>query len=158
MGTVFHNNTQVNAFDKDSVHFTGLTSIANRIFYETYFRYVRLPFASTIGTSTSGNYSVFYYAESLLAVRLDAVTKIMAFNYMARRYRYTVITTTTVPSLGVSDSRHYNGATYVIDSLVDSYRAATNWSSKTIRPISQLPTDYPDCPWLDDLREKGFIS
>lgn len=155
------NNPVVTLLDNDALYFTGWTSVSGRNFMESALTYVRFPFVTAIGDSTGGNYSVLYYATNVIASRMDSVTDIKAFNFQASRYAYTVITTSYVPTLHVTDTRNYQGKTYVLDSLVSDYKAASNWSNSTISakiyPLSQLPTDYPNCPWLDDLRTKGLI-
>lgn len=155
----FSYNPAITRFDSDSLYFTGVTSVSGRCFMESVITYARFPYATTIGSSTSGNYSVFYYARRIRAARIDSANTINAFNYVYATdpYKYTVITTNSVPTLTVSDSRMMQKSIYVLDSLVSDYQAATNWTSKTILPLSQLPTDYPDCPWIEDLRDKGLI-
>lgn len=158
-GVNFNYNSVVRLFDNDSLYFTGLTSVSGRTFMESRFTYVRFPYATTVGNSTSGNYAVFYYARQLRAARLDSAETINAFNfvYATQNYKYTVITTSSVPSLAGTDARLMQKDIYVLDSLVSSYQADTKWANKSILPLSQLPTDYPDCPWLVDLRAKGLI-
>lgn len=65
---------------------------------------------------------------------------------------------TSVPTISSSitnNGSYFTSKLYVPDSLVSSYQAVLN---KTILPISQLPTDYPACPWINDLRQNGFIE
>lgn len=85
---------------------------------------------------------------------MDAATSTNSVSY-GSTVKYFVITTPDVPN---ASTRWMANIIYVLDDLVDSYKSASQWSTKTIRPISQLPTDYPDCPWLADLREKRLIS
>lgn len=159
-GFDFNYNPVITLFDNDSLYFTGLTSVSGRTFMESAFTYVRFPYTTTVGYSTGANYAVFYYARQLRAARLDSAETINAFNfvYATQNYKYTVITTPSVPTLTSSDARAMQKDVYVLDSLVSEYQAANNWTNRSILPLSQLPTDYPDCPWLDDLRAKGLIS
>lgn len=49
------------------------------------------------------------------------------------------------------------GTNYVPDAYMSTYRENSIWGSR-VRSLSQLETDYPNCPWLDELREEGFIE
>ena len=40
---------------------------------------------------------------------------------------------------------------------MSNYQEDSTWSS-LVRSLSLLETDYPDCPWLDELREGGYIE
>ena len=51
----------------------------------------------------------------------------------------------------------WTGRTYVPDAYLETYQNNTTWASQ-VRSLSLLETDYPDCPWLDELREEGFIE
>lgn len=56
-----------------------------------------------------------------------------------------IIKSTDVPTLGSTNAFGSSTPIYVLDSLVYSYKTATNWAnySNRIRPISQLATDDP---------------
>ena len=62
----------------------------------------------------------------------------------------------TPPSAGGGLGRWY-GTNYVPDVYMNTYQENSVWGSR-VRSLSQLSTDYPDCPWLDDLRQEGFIE
>lgn len=175
MGTVFKNNTLIVKFNEliyftsvkaigaelfqycsklEEMDFTNITSLGNSSFRGTKIQYAWFPKLSA-HSATAGAASPFYYCSSLVAVRLDAITSIGSFTQNSSA-RYAVITTSSVPTMTVAN--RIPKVVYVLDSLVSSYQAATNWSQHTIRRISDLSTNEPACPWLDDLRTKGFIS
>ena len=138
-----------------SINLSNLTSISYQAFRESSIIYPWLPNAKSVGSvSAAANYSVFLNCRSIIALRLDSATSVEAISY-GSTLKYMVVTTSNVPT---ARGGQIPLKIYVLDSLVGSYQAATNWKSKTILPISQLATDYPACPWLDDLRTKGFIS
>lgn len=138
-----------------SINLSNLTSIQYTAFRESSIIYPWLPNATSVGSSSAApNYSVFLNCKSIIALRLDSATSIEAISY-GSTLKYMVVTTSSVPT---AHGNRIPSKIYVLDSLVASYQAATNWKSMTILPISQLATDYPACPWLDDLRTKGFIS
>lgn len=153
-GTVFKKNTLIKQFNKDSTPFSSVAALNSNAFAGSTVEYVWLPYSKTIGTGGGAfSVSVFYNCKSMKALRLDAATSCNSVSYDST-VKYFVITTPDVPN---ASTRWMAGIIYVLDDLVDSYKSASMWSTKTIRPISNLPTDYPDCPWLDDLRDKGFI-
>lgn len=119
--------------------------------------YVWMPKVITGGSTASQGYRAWLYGtSSLVAIRMDAMTvhgKLVADSSC----KYAVYTMPSVPTIS-SSLTYIPKVIYVPDSLVSAYQSTGTISSRTILPISQLPTDYPDCPWLDDLREKGFIS
>ena len=120
--------------------------------------YPWLPNLTTLDHSTQASSGVFYSCRHIVAIRFDSLNQLITLSYNSTA-SYLVITTSFVCS-GTSSiaGERTPSIVYVPDSLVASYKAAANWSAKTIRPISQIPTYHPACPWLDDLREKGFIS
>lgn len=155
LGTVFKLNTLIKQFNKDSIPFSSVATINSNAFEESTVEYVWLPYSKTIGTGGGAfSVSVFYNCKSMKALRLDAATSCSSVSYGSTA-KYFVITTPDVPN---ASTRWMAGIIYVLDDLVDSYKSASMWSTKAIRPISQLPTDYPDCPWLADLRENGLID
>lgn len=154
LGTVFRYNTLIRKFDEDSLAFTSVASIGNYAFANmAQGIYIRFPYATTIGGGDAANYAVFMNNYATV-VRIDAATRVRSvFN---TTNGHTMVVTT--PSVPTATCRFISSTIYVLDELVDSYKAASQWKDNTIRPISQLPTYMPDCPWLDDLREKGLIS
>lgn len=51
----------------------------------------------------------------------------------------------------------WTGRNYVPDPYLSNYQNNSTWGS-LVRSLSLLETDYPDCPWLDELREEGYIE
>jgi hypothetical protein len=140
------------------VYFTNIKSLVSSAFKQSTATWLRFPYVTSCGSNAGANVCVFLYCSNLNAVMFDVITFLGgAYNYGAKNGMYTVITTPSVPS---TDSRWFDGKFYVLDSLVDSYKANSGWSRavNSVYPISQLPADHPDCPWLDDLRANGFIS
>ena len=175
VGTVFRENSQIVKFNElkiftlvkhidvysfqscsklEEMDFTNITSLGGSSFRGTKIQYAWLP-KLTAHSGTSGAAAPFYYCSSLVAVRFDAITSIGSFTTNSSA-RYAVITTSSVPTMTIAN--RIPKVVYVLDSLVSSYLADANWSKHTIRRISDLPTNEPACPWLDDLRTKGFIS
>ena len=154
LGTVFAYNTLIRKFDEDSLAFTSVASIGNYAFANMAQRiYIRLPYATTIGGGDAANYAVFMNNYATV-VRIDAATRVRSV--FSTTNGHTMVVTT--PSVPTATCRFISSTIYVLDELVDSYKAASQWKDNTIRPISQLPTYMPDCPWLDDLRENGLID
>ena len=150
-------NSQITTFD-ELVYFTSLTRLENNAFQSSTVTWLRFPYLEHCGDNSGANACVFLYCNSLNAVMFDKVTYIGgSYNYSAKNGMYTVITTDSVPS---TNARWFYGTFYVLDSLVDTYKAASGWSGKAsnIKGLSSLATDHPDCPWLNDLRNKGLIS
>ena len=151
---MFRYNTLIRKFDEDSLAFTSVASIGNYAFANmAQGVYVRFPYATTIGGGDAANYAVFMNNNST-TVRLDSATRVRSLFNTPNNHKM-IITTSSVPT---ATCRFIAPIIYVLDELVDSYKAASQWKDNTIRPISQLPTYMPACPWLDDLREKGLIS
>lgn len=90
----------------------------------------------------------------MIAARIDSATTVSCATYGSAA-RYLVCTMPSVPTLNIT---RIPRIVYVPDTLVESYQSANGWSSLTIRALSVLPTYEPSCPWLNDLREKGFIE
>ena len=162
LGTRFSGNAAILRFDKDSLFMTGVTSIGSSAFKNTSsMTYARFPYVTSAGTNGGANVCIFEGCTSLNAVLFDKITFLGgSYNYLAKSGMYTVILSDSVPS---TNGRWFNGKFYVLDSLVDSYKATTGWTqygdgASRIKPLSDLPTDHPDCPWIAELREKGFIS
>lgn len=74
---------------------------------------------------------------------IKGIMNAKAFAYNASRLRYVLIANETPWPIDVNAfSSHY--PIYVPDSLVETYKAATNWSNLTIKPMSDFATDFPD--------------
>ena len=136
-------------------YFTSVTLVGTSSFTNcSNLKYVWFSVSSVNGYNGAANTCIYTGCSSLIAARYDNLTRIGATTYNSP-IKYAVVTSESVP---VANSRFYESKFYVLDELVDLYKAAEYWKNKTILSIHQLPTDYPDCPWLDDLREKGLIS
>lgn len=178
IGTTFRGNTTIRIFNEFR-YFTGVRALTSNAFNGSYIQdinlvnirtmneavfassrviYPWLPNLTTLDHASQAANGVFFNCKKIVAIRFDSLNQLGTLSYGSTA-SYLVITTSFVCS---GTSNIAQGRTpsivYVPDSLVASYKAAANWSEKTIRPISQIPTYHPACPWLDDLREKGFIS
>ena len=156
MGTVFNGNKAIRRFSKDSVYLTGVTSLGlgYNAFPNSSIEYGRFPYVTTIGYAGGANATTFGSCLNQIGLWFEAIETVGGLNYGATT-QYIIVTTDYVPT---ANSRWLAGKLYVLDNLVNDYKAASNWNTRTVLPISQLPSDYPNCPWLDDLRNKGFIS
>ena len=126
-------------------------SFANTAIKYLKFNRVSLP---TSGGATSGT---FYNMKSLDAIWFKELTTGGVGGMRDAKSHYNIITSNYVPGTGGGLIR-FDGVNYVPDNLVSSYQSATYWSNKTIRALSTLPTYQPTCPWLDELRELGYID
>jgi len=66
-----------------------------------------------------------------------------------------VVTSDFVPSV---QANGLPGTIYVRTSQVSAFSNHTVWGTKNIKDIKSLPDNYPACPWIEDLRQKGLIS
>lgn len=137
----------------EELDLSSITSVGGYCFNAVGLTYPWLPSITRTGTS-SGSSAAFYQCMHIVGIRLDSITYLGSL-VNGSSARYLVVTTTSVP-VGANPSR-WPATIYVMDELIASYQAAANWSTRTIKGISQLPTDDPDCPWINDLREKGMI-
>lgn len=159
IGTYFSENKLISKFDNDSLYFTGLTgTLASNAFSSVASGfYLRLPYYTTVNNNSGYPYAILKNGRNT-AVRIDSATLVGAIWESFNAYNnYMVITTPTVPT--ASGKAMFSTAIYVRDELVSEYKAATYWNYKdrTIKSIHALPTDHPNCPWIDDLRDKGLI-
>lgn len=137
-----------------SVDFSNLTSGASQMCRNTKIAYAWFPKIKTVGSTASQGYTAWFYGDSQLkAIRVDEATSL---NMLSQNAQYMFCTMPSVPP--INDVSYVPSKIYVPDSLVQNYQSGTGWSGKTVLSLSQLPTDYPNCPWLDDLRGKGFIE
>lgn len=137
----------------EDLDLSSITTISSASFNNVGLIYPWLPSVTRTGSS-SWNTAAFHNCSKLVGIRFDAITYLGALVY-ASSARYMVVTTASVPT-GVNPSR-WPATVYVRDELVTQYQGATNWSTKTIKGLSSLPEDDPDCPWISDLRDKGMI-
>ena len=132
--SAFHGAEQLVEID-----FPLVTVINNNGFYNaTSLTKVNLPLVETIGASA------FYNATSLTTIELPSLTTINS-NAFANAYSLSavVLRGSEIPALSgtpfaSTPIANDNGYIYVPDNLVAQYRAAPNWSSYPIKPISEL--------------------
>ena len=173
IGTAFQSNTAITHFE-ELQYFTAVTDLADNAFdgcsaletinldniltagknslSATKLEYAWMPVfeGNSFGSAAAG---MFNNCVSLKAIRFDSITKMGALSYGSTA-TYWVVTTTSVPTLS---STRIPSTVYVRDDMVSSFSSSTNWSNRTVKALSSLATDHPDCPWLDDLRQKGLI-
>lgn len=129
-----------------SVDFPLITSVESYAFYYCIkIASIVLPLATKIGNYT------FYYCSALTSVDLPLVTSIgnYAFCYCRDLTALVLRNTTKVCSLASTNAfsstpiKDGTGYIYVPDDLVDSYKAATNWSAYAaqIKPLSEYTGD-----------------
>lgn len=93
-------------------------------------------------------YQCFISCRKLNKIHLINISVIDTHSfYNCLGLQYVKIESSIVPTLNSTNS--FEGTTckfYVLDSLVDSYKIATNWSTYADRilPISQFATDFPN--------------
>ena len=129
-----------------TVNFPKATSIGDSAFEScTSLTSIDLPNVTSIGNSA------FYSCTSLTSIDLPNVTSIGSYVFNSCNNLSTVIMSTN-QIITLEDKSVFNdtpisnktGYIYVPDSLVDSYKTATNWSTYAlqIKPISELPQEY----------------
>lgn len=147
----------MNCTSLTSIGLQNLVTGGASMFRNTKISYAWMPKVKIAGATQSQSYRAWFYGtSSLIAIRLDSATALDKLVYNTGQY--VVCTMPSVPTISSSitnNGSYFTSKLYVPDSLVSSYQAVLN---KTILPISQLPTDYPACPWINDLRQKGFIE
>lgn len=178
IGTTFNGNTLITTFDElnyftnvkttsegafyncrnlKSVGLMNLTSAGHQVLRNSGIVYAWMPKVTVGGSAASQGYRAWFYGtRSLIALRFDSMTQHEMLVYDST-CKYAVYTMFAAPTISTSLA-YIPPKIYVPDSLVSEYQATATISSRTILPISQLQTDHPDCPWLDDLRQRGFIS
>lgn len=125
-----------------SIDFPQVTSIgSNAFYYCTKLTSVDIPLITSVSTSA------FYNCRSLTSIDLPLVTSIgsSAFLSCSKLTALVLRDTTTVCSLAYTNAfnstpiKNGTGYIYVPDDLVDSYKAATNWSAYAaqIKPLSE---------------------
>ena len=129
-----------------SIDLPNVTSIGTDVFKNcTSLTSIDLPNVTSIGNSA------FYSCTSLTSIDLPNVTSIGSYVFNSCNNLSTVIMSTN-QIITLEDKSVFNdtpisnktGYIYVPDSLVDSYKTATNWSTYAlqIKPISELPQEY----------------
>ena len=173
IGTAFQSNTAITHFE-ELKYFTAMTNLVGNAFNRctaleeinldniltsgtlslsaTKLEYAWMPVfeGNGFGVSSSG---MFTNCKSLKAIRFDSITQMGALSYGSTA-TYWVVTTASVPNLV---STRVPSTVYVRDDMVSSFSSSKNWSSRTVKALSSLETDHPECPWISDLRDKGLI-
>lgn len=176
IGTAFYGNTVIETFDElnlftnvkttsesafyncrnlKSVGLMNLTSAGHQLLRASGIIYAWMPKVIYAGSSASQAYRAWFYGcNSIIAVRFDVATSVRMIAYDSS-VKYMIFTMSAVPTF-VSPN-YLASKLYVPESLVNAYQE-TLGTKATVYPISRVATDYPNCPWLDDLRQKGFIN
>lgn len=106
----------------------------------SYFR--NLTKITNVGNFVSNCYKLEYLDLRPFAT-IKGITNAKYFAYNTGKLTYVLIANETPwPIDTTSFGTHY--PIYVPDSLVETYKAATNWSNLTIKPMSDFATDFPD--------------
>ena len=175
IGTVFNSNKKITKFSElkyfTSVHsinngftactgltdvdLSNITSLGTGAFQSSGIIYVDAPLVTSVsqGSASTGWAASTY---SLIGCLWRSLNYINVGGMYNSRCNYHIFLMETPPSVNSGLSR-WTGQTYVLDAYLSNYQNNSNWSSK-VRSLSLLETDHPDCPWLDELREEGFIE
>lgn len=134
---------------------TSLTKIESYCFYNNKkLAITEIP----IGVTELLNHCCFYCDGLTELTCYGDITTIknMSFSWCTRLTKFVLPNTTSVPSMSNKDAFEYTpiagktdftngelGYIYVKDTLLDSFKSATNWSNYAdqIKPISELPTE-----------------
>ena len=176
IGTVFNSNKKITKFN-ELKYFTGVHAINNGFTACTGLTEVDLSNITSLGTGAFQSSGIIYvYAPSCRSVSQgSASTGWAASTYSLKGCLWKSLTTIKVggmynsnnkyhillmenPPVFESGSNRWDGRNYVPDVYLSNYQDDSAWSSKGVRSLSLLETDYPDCPWLGELREEGFIE
>ena len=135
------------------INLDNIITAGSKSLSETKLVYAWMPVfvGNQIGSAGNG---MFTNCKSLKAIRFDSITKMGALDYGSTA-TYWVVTTTSVPTLS---STRVPLTVYVRDDMVSSFSSANYWSGRTVKALSSLETDHPECPWMDELRELGYIE
>lgn len=130
---------------KELTYFTNVVSTGNQTFGSVNMTWIGTTNIQTIGLTT------FYNARISKALVFDNLTTLTVRAFGG--YPTIPVIVVRTDSVPTADSGAFaqNSTTkhiYVKDALVDSFKAATGWSSVAsyIFPLSQYNTDYPDDP------------
>lgn len=119
-----------------------LTIIPQGCFYGCYnLQSINLQNVKKIGRQSFSN------CASLKKIILSRIVLIREYAFAScNSLKYVYIDNNIVPNIGEYPFENTTCNFYVLDSLVDSYKIATNWSTYADRilPISQFTTDFPN--------------
>lgn len=175
LGTVFNSNSVITKFN-ELKYFTNVHSINNGFVACTSLTEVDLSNITSLGTGALQSSGIIYvYAplvrsasqgsgstgwaastRSLIGCLWKSLTSISVGGMYNSTNKYHIFLMETPPA-AASGLNRWNGRTYVPDIYMSNYQEDSTWSS-LVRSLSLLETDYPDCPWLDELREEGYIE
>ena len=132
----------------NSLKTLDLTSVCTTIGHESFYNCSSLESIGDINSVTTIEYYIFCNCKVLKTIELTNITSIgnSAFN-TCPSLKYLKINASSVPTAG--SNILYNSdicKIYVVDSLVDSYKSATNWSTYASRifSLTQFATDFPN--------------
>src|SRR5574344_1348428 len=132
----------------NSLKTLDLTSVCTTIGDESFYNCSSLESIGDINSVTTIGYYEFYNCKVLKTIELTNITSIGngAFN-TCPSLKYLKINASSVPTAG-SAILDNSGICkiYVVDSLVDSYKSATNWSTYASRifSLTQFSVDFPN--------------
>ena len=173
--TTFNGNTLITKFN-ELKYFTSATNLTNVFTACTQLKEVDLCNVTYLGTGSFQSSGIIYvYApkarsvnqasgatgwaastRSLIGCLWKSLTSINTGGMYNSTNKYHIFLMQTPPTVNNGLTR-WTGRTYVPDAYLETYQNNTTWASQ-VRSLSLLETDYPDCPWLDELREEGFIE
>ena len=132
----------------NSLKTLDLTSVCTTIGNESFYNCSSLESIGDINSVTTIGYNGFYNCKVLKTIELTNITSIgdRAFE-TCPSLKYLKINASSVPTAG-SAILDNSGICkiYVVDSLVDSYKTATNWSTYASRifSLTQFAIDFPN--------------
>ena len=135
------------------INLDNIITAGSKSLSETKLEYAWMPVFIGNNFGSAGN-GMFTNCKSLKAIRFDSITQMGALSDDSTA-TYWVVTTTSVPTLS---SGRVPSTVYVRDDMVSSFSSANNWSGRTVKALSSLETDHPECPWLNEFRELGYIE
>ena len=147
-----------------TIDLPACTSVGDNVFYNcSSLTSIYLPVCTSVGGSAFQNCSAlttidlpvctsvdddaFYYCSSLTTIDLPVCTSVGTYAFYGCSSLTTVILRNTSGVVTLSNSNAFSRTSsslsiYVPDSLVSSYKTATNWSTYAdkIKPLSELPS------------------
>lgn len=149
------NNGFVACTSLTEVDLSNITSLGTGALQSSGIIYVYAPLARS-ASQGSGSTGWAASTRSLIGCLWKSLTSISVGGMYNSTNKYHIFLMETPPA-AESGLNRWNGRTYVPDIYMSNYQEDSTWSS-LVRSLSLLETDYPDCPWLDELREGGYIE
>lgn len=173
--TTFNGNTLITKFN-ELKYFTNATNLTNVFTACTQLKEVDLSNVTNLGTGSFQSSGIIYvYApkarsvnqasgatgwaastRSLIGCLWKSLSSINSGGMYNSTNKYHIFLMQTPPAVTNGLTR-WTGRTYVPNIYLETYQNNTTWASQ-VRSLSLLETDYPDCPWLEELREEGYIE